>query len=365
MLVPAVAGAAEWYEKIKLGGDVRFRNELIQQQDKKDDFRWRIRARIAVEAQVTESWSAAIGLASGSLDPVSTNQTLTSGFSRKTIMLDLAYIDFHPTQVPGLNMIGGKMRLPFETADRTQLVWDNDLAPEGIALRYKHAAGEQVELFMNGAGFYITDNDPDNEQWMSGGQAGISMKPSDKMNMMAGGSYFDYHRTKGQPGIYNPAKLYGNTKMKIGTAVVSGDTVDVFGYASDFNELEAFALFNVKINEKVSLRFMGDYVNNVAADSLNTAYLFGGSLAYGKDKGSMKFWANYRTIEADALIGAFTYSDSWGGGTNGKGLELGVSYGLTKGASFDVTYLIDTKGIAEGDAGTDYDRLQVDFQAKF
>jgi predicted porin len=101
MFAPAIANAAEWYEKLKLKGDVRFRDELIQQQDKKDNFRWRIRARIAAEAEINEAWSAVIGLASGSDDPVSTNQTLTGGFSRKTIMLDLAYVDFHPKQAPG------------------------------------------------------------------------------------------------------------------------------------------------------------------------------------------------------------------------------------------------------------------------
>ena len=365
MFAPVFAQAAEWHEKLKLKGDVRFRNELIEQQDKKDDFRWRLRARIAAEAEINEAWSAAIGLASGSLDPISTNQTLTSGFSRKSIMLDLAYVDFHPKRAPGLNMIGGKMKLPFETADKTQLVWDNDLTPEGVALKYKRAAGEKAEMFVNAAGFYITDNDPDNEQWMSGGQAGFNVKPSAKMSVTAGAGYYDYHRVEGQLGLYNPAKLYGNSKTKIGTSIVDGDTLDVFGYAFDFNQLEAFALFDVKVNDEVSLRLTGDYVNNSGADSLNTAYLFGGSLAHGRDKGSMRFSANYRKVEADALIGAFTYSDPWGGGTNGKGFELGFSYGLAKGASFDVTYLINTKGIKEGDAESDYKRLQVDFQTKF
>ncbi|MCX5753627.1 MAG: putative porin [Candidatus Krumholzibacteria bacterium] len=374
LFAPAVANAAEWYEKLKLKGDVRFRNELIQQQDKKDNFRWRVRARIAADAEINEAWSATIGLASGSDDPVSTNQTLTGGFSRKTIMLDLAYVDFHPKQAPGLNMMAGKMRLPFETADKTQLVWDNDITPEGVALKYKSAAGKKAEIFMNAAGFYLTDNNPDNEQWMSGGQAGFNAKPSATVSMMAGASYYGYHRTKGQPGIYTPESFYGNSSMKTGTKVVSvkagnttlgKDTVDVFGYATDFKLIEALAVIDVKVNDKVSLRLTGDYVNNSGADSLNTAYLFGGTLNYGKDKGSMKLSANYRKVEADAVLGLFTYSDPWGGGANGKGLELAFSYGLAKGTSFDVMYFVDTKGVKESDTGSDYNRLQADFQVKF
>jgi hypothetical protein len=374
MFAPSLAQAAEWHEKLKLKGDVRFRNELIQQQDKQDNFRWRLRARLALEAEINESWSAAIGLASGSEDPVSTNQTLTNGFSRKYIGIDLAYVDFHPKQIAGLNAIAGKMKLPFETSDKTQLVWDNDLTPEGAALKYKRAAGEKAEIFASAAGFYVTDADPDNEQWMSGGQAGINVKPSGKLSLTAGASYYDYHRVEGYPGVYSAEKFYGNSSVKTGTKVVTvkagntvigKDTVDVYGYAADFNELELFGVFDIKVNDKVAVRLAGDYVNNGGADSLNTAYLFGGSLFYGKDAGSVRLSANYRSVEADAVLGAFTYSDPWGGGTDGKGWELGFSYGLAKATSFDVTYFIDTKGIKDGDEGTDYNRLQADFQVKF
>jgi hypothetical protein len=206
MLVPAVANAAEWYEKLKLKGDVRFRNEFIRQTGKDDNFRWRIRARLAGDAEINDSWSATIGLASGSDDPVSTNQTLTSGFSRKTVNIDLAYVDFHPKRISGMNALAGKMRFPFETADKTQMVWDNDLTPEGIALKYKHKAGEKADVFMNAAGFYITDNDPENDQWMSGAQAGFNVKPSGKVGLMVGAGYFSYQRTKGMPAWCSACK---------------------------------------------------------------------------------------------------------------------------------------------------------------
>jgi hypothetical protein len=354
--VPAVANAAEWYEKLKLKGDVRFRNEFIRQTDKDDNFRWRIRARLVGDAEINDSWSATIGLASGSDDPVSTNQTLTGGFSSKPVEIDLAYVDLHPTQVPGMNVDAGKMRFPFETADKTQMVWDNDLTPEGIALKYKHKAGAKAVVFVNAAGFYITDNDPDNEQWMSGAQAGASVKPSDKMGLMAGVGYFSFQRTKGMPGFYKPASFYGNSTMTVGTGK---------GYLWDFRELEVLGTVDVKAGDKASLRFTGDYMNNTGADSLNTAYLVGGTFNYGKDRGSIRLSANYRRVEADALIGAFNYSDFIGGGTNGKGFEFGCSVGLDKNASVDVTYLLNKKGLTSTDVETDYKRLQVDVQTKF
>jgi hypothetical protein len=365
MITPAIAHGAEWYEKLKLKGDVRFRNELIRQEklgsgnaviEQGDNFRWRIRTRLVVEAEINEAWSAAFGLASGSDDPVSTNQTLTGGFSRKPVNIDIAYVDFHPKRVPGMNMNAGKMRLPFETADKTQMVWDNDLTPEGVAAKYRHKAGEKADVFASAAGFYITDNDPDNEQWMSGGQAGFNVKMSDDLGLMAGVGYFSYQRTKGMPGFYKTDKFYGNSTETVGSTK---------GYLWDFRELEVLGTIDLKANQGLSLRLTGDYMNNTGADSLNTAYLFGGTVSYGKDKGSVKLFANYRRVEADALIGAFTYSDFIGGGTNGKGWELGCSIGLEKNASFDVTYLLNKKGIKESDTELDYKRLMIDIQTKF
>jgi hypothetical protein len=359
-IVPAIAQAAEWYDRLKLKGDVRFRHEFIRQEGKRDNNRWRIRARLAADAEINEAWSATIGLSTGSEDPVSTNQDLTGGFSRKPINTDLAYVDFHPKRFAGMNMSAGKMRFPFETADKTQLLWDNDLTPEGIALKYKYTAGAKASVFMNGAAFYVTNNDPDNDQWMSGAQAGFNVKAADNVALMAGASYYSFQKTKGLPTIYNSGKSYGNSATK----VTSGEKTSYY-YVWDYKEFEVLGNLDVTVNGKASLRFTGDYVNNTGADSLNTGYLIGGTLSYGKDKGAMKVSVNYRRVEADAVVGVFNYSDFIGGGTNGKGFEFGLSYGIDKGTSFDVTYLLNKKGLKSTDTETDYDRLMVDIVTKF
>jgi hypothetical protein len=173
---------------------------------------------------------------------------------------------------------------------------------------------------------------------------------------MAGAGYFSYQRIKGQTGIFDPAKFFGNVTTTVGSTKV---------YAQKFEEFEALGILDLKVNEKTSLRFAGDYVNNMGADSLNTGYLVSGSVNCGKDKGAVKLAVNYRKLESDAVIGAFTYSDFIGGGTDGKGFELFGSYGLGAGTSFDVTYLINKKGIADGEKELDYRRLMVDVQTKF
>ncbi len=365
MMLPGVARAGEWYEKLKLKGDFRHRHELIQVEDEGNQNRWRIRARLAAEAEISESWSAAIGLASGSDDPVSTNQTLTDGFSTKTFGLDLAYFDFHPKAIEQFNLIGGKMKLPFETADKTELLWDSDLNPEGVALRFGRGFGENVKMYLNGGWFYIRDRDPDDESSLAGVQTGFNVMASDNVKVMAGAGYFHYEGAEGMPFFYNAAESYGNSRKVIGTIEIDGEPVDVYGYAVDFNEVEVLGAIDISLSDKAGLRLYGDYVRNVAADSLNTGWLFGGAVSYGRDRGAVRFYANYRKLETDAVIGAFTDSDFMGGGTNGKGLEFGAMYGIVKSVSLDLTYFVNTRGIRDTDEESGYKRLQVDLQLKF
>ncbi len=43
----------------------------------------------------------------------STNQDMNNYFTKKDIWLDRAYINWHPANVPGLKMLGGRMAQPW------------------------------------------------------------------------------------------------------------------------------------------------------------------------------------------------------------------------------------------------------------
>jgi hypothetical protein len=105
---------SSWTQKAKLSGDLRYRYETIDQEGKNLRIRERIRTRIGLDATVTPELSLGFRLATGSPDPVSTNQTLTDSFSRKSVGLDLAYFDYHDV-VRSYSIVGGKMKNPFFT----------------------------------------------------------------------------------------------------------------------------------------------------------------------------------------------------------------------------------------------------------
>ena len=352
MLLPSLAKAGEWYEKIKLKGDFRHRHELIQEEEKEDRNRWRIRFRLSLDADVSECWSIGARLATGSDDPVSTNQTLSDGFSTKGFHLDRAYVDFHPVKVKGLHLIGGKMGLPFATVQKTELIWDSDLSPEGAALEYTNKALDKVEIMFGAGFFYLTERKAEDDTYMGGAQLGLNVKPSDDMHLMIGGGYYDYQQVKDYPGVYDDEDFFGNSNYDM-------DGTDVYQW--DYNLFEVLGEFGMKM-DKVSISVYGDFVTNTDPDSLNTGWLFGGTMSHGKGKGSFKLYANYRELERDAVLAVFTDSDFIGGGTDGKGLEIGASYGVADKASLALTYFLNKKGMEEE---VDFKRLQADLAVKF
>jgi hypothetical protein len=360
LILPAVAEAGDWTEKIKLKGDFRHRHEFIQVEDKDDRNRWRIRLRLSLEGEITEEWSAGVRLATGSNDPVSTNQTLDEGFSTKMFSLDRAYFDFHPSFVKGLHVRGGKMGLPFAKVEKTQLIWDGDLSPEGAAILYKNKAHEKVAVFLSGAFLYIDERKKDDDTWLAGGQLGVKAEPREDMHVMVGGGYYDYEEVKDRSVIYDPEDPFGNSSASYDVDV-DGDTVEYHDYIWDYALFEVFGEVGFKI-EKASVKVYGNYVNNTGADSLNTGWLVGGTFKYGKGGGAVAVYANYRELEADAVIGAFTDSDFIGGGTNGKGFRLGASVGLAKNVDLALTYFLNKADLNEE---IDYRRLQADVKMKF
>ncbi|MCK4538355.1 MAG: putative porin [Candidatus Krumholzibacteria bacterium] len=357
MVLSAAAKGASWNDRVKLSGDFRQRHELIQDESKDEDrTRWRIRARLVLSAVISDELSVGMRLASGSDDPVSTNQSLDGGFSTKGFGLDLVYFDYHPEAVKGLSIVGGKMKLPFLKVQKTELLWDGDLNPEGLAATFNGKLNDKVSVILGSAFFYIEENSSSDDYYMVGAQGALKVKPAEGMHLMAGVGYYDYNIDPEETYCYfDNEDSFGNT------AVVDPGDADKLMYATDFNEFEFLGEFGYR-KDKLAFYLYGNYVMNTAADSLDTGYLVGATLKRGKGKGNVKLAVNYREIEDDAVIGVFTDSDFRGGGTDGNGLELGFGYGLADKIDMGLSYFLNNKGI---DEEVDYKRLQVDLKVKF
>ena len=341
--------ALAWLEKVKLYGDFRYRYEMRNRTWSSDDRsdRHRIRARLGLKADINDEMMFDVRLVSGSEDPVSTNETLGDGFTTDRIMLDRAYLKWTPATMDGWAFLFGKMGNPFFKPGKAQLIWDGDLSPEGIAAHYSTNLSDTTGLFLIGGATWALEKNSDDLN-MYGVQAGLKHALDDGSNLTWGAGYFCYDATEGEGPLYD-GEFFGN----------SNDGTD---FDHNYRLVEVFGEYTTKMGD-LPVSFYGDYVVNTANDvEADTGWLLGTKLGKAKP-GQWEFGYNYRDLEADAVVGAFTDSDFANGGTDGKGHKFSAGYGLSKNAKLGLTYFCNDA--TDESPEENYERLQIDLKVKF
>jgi len=349
----------KWVENMKISGDLRYRYEGIDSQSKN---KWtdsinrnRLRARIGLYDKINDDVDLGFRIATGSSsDPVSTNQTEQDAFSKKPIWLDLAYFDWHPGDIKGFDFIGGKMPRPFYRVGDNQLIWDDDLNPEGLAAKYKLSLNDSLEAYINGGGFWVGHPDTTTAQETSlwGIQGYLKNTFEDKSYLLGGLGFYSYGNIKDQNDL---TKLWKGSSSFFGNTSVAGD------YKYGFDIVEGFAEYGAKIAD-YPIAVYGDVARNTDAPSgKNNAWLVGAMFNKAKDPGSWQIGYNYRDIESDAVVGQFNDSDFNGGGTNAKGHWFNFTYQLAKNFQTGLTYFLDENKTTDDK----YHRLQADLIFKF
>lgn len=337
---PPAKENASWTDKVKLNGDFRYRHEAFDVEGLRDRHRQRLRARAAMVGQVSERVEVGFGLASGNSFPNSTNQTLDDGFSSKNVVLDLAYAKWD-TPIQGLGVTAGKFKNPVHRAGGTGLIFDGDLHPEGLGLKYENSS-----LFASGLATWVDESGSDDDSFLLGGQVGIERNLGNG-ELTAGMSYYNFIDARGEPTFFTPLLPLGNRTNPDGT------------YLSGFELVEGFAEYAFEIDGR-TLSFFADYVHNMEADDFETGYTLGAKLKASK----WQFGYAYQDLEADAVVGIFTDSDFAGGGTDGKGHILQGSYSLTKAIGLNGTLFLNERNM---DFGTSrgFNRLMLDISFKY
>ena len=342
--------AADWWENVLVKGDLRYRHEMIKAGENETRNRHRIRARVGITGKVNDFANVGIQFATGSDDPVSTNQSLDNGFSTKNLMLDLAYLTMKPTFAEGLTVTAGKFKNPYFKPGKSELLWDSDLNPEGGVLNYTNQL-DNFDITVIGAGLWIEERSSGKDSWLGAGQAVLGFNFNEKKSgVKFGAGMFNYVNVK----MYRP--FYDDDAF--------GNSIDDYGtYMFDYELTETYFEINHKFKD-YSVTVMGDFVTNNAVDNLNSGWLVGIKAGKTKKPGTWDLRYNYREVERDAVIGTYTDSDFRGGGTDANGHEVGGGYQIADNMKFNVSYFINKIGLEENEQ-TDFNRLQVDLQLKF
>ncbi len=329
----------DWASRIKIKGDLRLRQEFIDINGKRDEDRQRYRARLGVYAKVTDNVDAGVRLASGSSDSAtSTNETMGDTFKKDSIWLDLAYLDWRP--IENLNIIGGKMKQPWEKVG--DIVWDNDINPEGAAVRYRKEVGNGEVIGSLG---HIVLNDVD----------GLRFDEDAKVTYGQLVGNFQLGSAKATLGasIYD----YDNENLVVATIADDGNDTTQFSIQELFGSLE--------LKTALPLKFYGQYVKNDDADGANKGEDIAWLLGVGTKYKKFKFDYNYRDTELNAVSGEFNDSDFAGGETDAEGHKFKLGYAIDKNFGLGLTYFMaETNSLAET-PNSDIDTLHIDLKAKF
>jgi hypothetical protein len=398
----------EWVDRFKLTGDIRMgyqgdrfaegnAPEFFQQvqgqnvsNTTEDRNRLRLRARLGVSAKITPDISANLRLATGGLtDPVSTNQTLGQNNNKYSFVLDRAFVKARSDEVlPWLTVSAGRIPNPWFSSD---LVWDDDLNFEGIALHIDPnvQTTRAWRPFATLGAFPLQEIEQSGtvkakSKWLVGAQVGLEWVPSTKTRAKLGLAYYDYRNISGERNEFGQVAFNGtaaNTRQKGNTLFnIDNDgvtTTNLYALAADYQLLNLTGMVDLAVFNPVHVMLSGDYVKNIGFSRSKTLERSGidlepqtrgymARLAVGMPdmllKNDWQVSVAYRYLEADAVLDAFTDSDFHLGGTNNKGFILGAQYGLSKNTWLSARWLSsnEIRGLP-----LSVDVFQLYFNAKF
>ncbi len=419
-------GMPDWIDRLKWEGSLRLRAESDKFPDgnptpfdfnqangtnikntTEDRNRLRVRAQLGVKAEINDWVAAGIRMTTGSLDdPISPNQTQEAASGKYTIGLDRAYMNAKIK--PWLSLVGGRFANPWFSTD---LMWDPDLAFDGVAASFTPNINDQLSGFVTLGAFPIDEIEKSNlnqskSKWMYGSQAGINWKLNSKSSIKLAVALYDFKNIEGVSngedfgtnGPYSTSipvfRTKGNSTFDINGGQISGG--EQWGLSSKFRDVNITGQIDLAQFDPVHIILTGDYIRNIGFNSQEIARRTGLAIdstlmpkkqvnAYQMkvtvgmpetyQKGQWNAFAAYKRLETDSVLDSFTDSDFYLGGTNAKGWLIGGSYGIDKNTWITARWfsadeisprtLINSSGVPEALSPLSIDVLMLDLNTKF
>jgi hypothetical protein len=354
-----------------------------------DQVRFRGRARLAVDSDISNSVTAGVRIVTGNTsDLVSETQTL-DGTAPYAFGLDELYIrldERNAQRFPWLSVVGGKFLNPYGTP--TDLIFHKDLTFEGAALTGRLGLGdgsaEQTHLFVTlGAHPLQAIELSTQDKYLAGGQVGANINLGGGQRLRINGAFFDYLNVTGRLNpldgtIYNftapQFERQGNTYFNIVNSPNSNDYL--FALAAKYRLADVNLTYQLPVGPYI-FTVTGDAVRNLGYNAAEVSANVGeyvaprtkgyqGELSLGTPTvlgfGSWRTLFGYRYLQRDAVIDAYTDSDFHWGGTDAKGYYFIGDYGLANHLWMRFRYL-SSNAIDGPTLGID--TLQLDLNTSF
>jgi hypothetical protein len=379
------------YFAINQAGSIAKAGQNAFLDDDETRVRFRGRARLGVESDLSDSLTAGIRLVTGNTsDLVSETQTV-DGTAPYQFGLDELYIrldERNAQRFPWLTVVGGRFLNPYQTP--TDLIFHKDLTFTGLATTARIGLGDgspdQSQVFFTVGAHPLQEVEfsPD-DKWLVAAELGTNFRWGEAQRLRFTGAFYDYFNVTGRlnpagsPGLFNftaPQFLrYGNTVFDI--ANVADPTSNLFALASKFRLANVNATYSLGVGRHV-LMVTADAVRNFgfheAQVEANTGFYvaprttgYQGEVSFGDPTvlapGNWRALVGYRYLQGDAVIDGFTDSDfHYFGGTNAKGYYVVGDLGVANHVWLRLRYLSanEIDGLRFG-----VDTLQFDVSTRF
>jgi hypothetical protein len=378
-----VNAVPEWLDRLKWEGDfrLRYQNEVMSgsnapaavfdsfgqnvSNSTEDNVAGKVRLRLGLNANVTSKVDVGVRITTGNTEnPVSTNQTLGDYDNKYSLVLDRAFVKLTPYD--DLTLWGGRLPNPFFSTD---LVWDDDLNFDGVAVSYAPGAKEplrEYKPFVTAGVFPLQTIEQNGvtqaeDKWLFALQGGLEWQPSTRTRVKAGAAYYDYRNIT---GVRNPTptnsqydqtapgfRQKGNTLFVIDQDADNDNDLNesdyLYGLASEYRIVNTTLVADFA--DFFPLHIIGsvDWARNLGFDESTVranapsysgydlgadGYQFKLTVGYPKlvEEDEWQAFIGYRYVETDAVLDAFTDSDFHLGGTNAKGFMIGGQYAIYK-----------------------------------
>lgn len=275
--------------RLTLSGDIRVRYETnFGARNTPDRSRGVMRARLRGAYALNDWLNVGAQLVTGDPnDPNTTDVTLTRFNDKLSVSLDQMYLR---AKFGNLQIDAGKIVLPFT---KTEMVWDGDVAPQGISAAFQVPLGADTRLKASGLYFLIDEAVAGRDSAMLGAQLALDFPLHNDLKIELAAGYYDYRLNSLAGG---DAGDFRTNRFRNGR------------YLSDFNLLDLFGAMTWQgLGPKWPVRLVGNYVKNLgAADGEDSGYTVEVALGRTGKAHDWRIGYGYAQTDVDAVLAAFS-----------------------------------------------------------
>ena len=273
-----------------------------------DRQRFRLRARLAAEADLGDGFTAGLRIGTGeNNNPVSQNQSIGlanqgqgGNFSKYAVWLDRAFLKYQAGGPSGgeFAVSIGRFDNPFFKSG--EMIWDDDIGFDGFAVQAKHQVFKGFTPFVTGGAFPVFNTDfnfasnradkfKSTDKWLYAGQLGFDWKITKDLSAKFGAAYYYFDGIEGRlSDPFTPLTSSdagntdntrpsfaqkGNTYMALRNIVPNASNnfgttnqFQYFGLATEFREVALTAKIDYNHYEPFQVSLGGEFVKNTAFD---------------------------------------------------------------------------------------------------